>query len=126
MDKKKLLRAAGVLIGLALGAGGVYLLRPPCLILQHTGWYCAGCGTQRMVAAALRGDWAAAFRHNPFMFLLLPLTGAYALWEAWRYAHGESPLYKKKGAPYVLTAVLFLGAAFMVLRNLPGAALLGP
>ncbi len=126
MDKKRCLKAAGLLCGLALCAGGIYLLRPPCLIYQCTGLYCAGCGTQRMAAALLQGDIPRAFSHNPFMFIALPLGALYALWEGWRYGAGKPPLYKRKGARWVFLGVLLLAAAFTLLRNLPGFYMLGP
>ena len=52
MDKKRVCKAAALLCGLALCGAAVYLLRPPCLILQHTGLYCAGCGTPAEKARA--------------------------------------------------------------------------
>ncbi len=126
MDKKRVCKAAALLCGLALCGAAVYLLRPPCLILQHTGLYCAGCGTQRMVTALLQGDIPRAFSHNPFMFLALPLGAIYALWEGWRYGFGKPPLYKRKGTRLAFLGVLLLAAAFTLLRNLPGFSLLGP
>ncbi len=118
MEKKRALKAGAFLLLLGAGLVGVYLLRPPCLILKLTGLSCAGCGTQRMIACLLRGDLAGAWGYNPFMLLCLPLSGAYLLWEVLRYARGKPPLYKKKGTQAAFLAVLLLGAAFMVFRNL--------
>ena len=124
--RKRLYRAAGLLCGLALAFAILYWLHMPCLVTKFTGLTCAGCGTQRMVAALLRGDVPGAIRQNPFMFVLLPLAGAYLVWECWRYVQGESPLYARRGSRWALWAILGLAAAFTLLRNLPGFAFLGP
>ena len=52
---RRTLRAAAVLLALFLLCLLLYALRPPCLILSSTGYYCAGCGTQRMIASLLQG-----------------------------------------------------------------------
>lgn len=124
--KKRLLQAAGVLLGLVLACVLLLALGPPCLILESTGYYCAGCGGQRMIAALLQGDLLGAFRHNPFLFFALPLAGAYAVWEAARYVRQKRPLFRSKRFAAVLIAVLVLALVFTVLRNLPGFGFLGP
>jgi len=106
-----MLLAAGILTG-------IYLLRPPCLIYRTTGFFCAGCGTRRMVAALLRGDLAGAWGYNPFMFVFLPLAALYALWEAHRYVRGKSPLYRTKWARAGGIGVLSIALVFTVVRNL--------
>ncbi len=124
---RRALRAAGALLGLgALFVFVVFVLRPPCLILKATGFYCAGCGGQRMIWAALRGDMAGAFRQNPFLFCALPLTAAYVLAEAVRYVQKKRPLYKSGRFTAVLGTLAVLALVFTVLRNLPGFAWLGP
>lgn len=125
--KKRMARAAAVLLGLALLlALFVFVLHPPCLILKCTGFFCAGCGGQRMVFDLLRGDFSGAFRHNPFLFFALPLAGVYCVWEAARYIEKKPPLYKRKGILLIAVAVSVLAVLFTVLRNLPGFGFLGP
>jgi len=125
--KRRAARAAAVLLGLGLLlALFVFVLRPPCLILKCTGFFCAGCGGQRMVSDLLRGDFSGAFRHNPFLFFVLPLTGAYCVWEAARYIGKKPPLYKRRGFLIAAAAVSVLAVLFTILRNLPGFAFLGP
>lgn len=126
MQKERVLKAGAVLLAAGCACAGIYLLRPPCLILEHTGFYCAGCGTQRMLTALLRGDIPGAFSHNPFMFLCLPLAVLYVLWEASRYVRGRGPLWQTKGARIAALAVLALALAFTAVRNLPGVTVLGP
>ncbi len=102
------------------------LLRPSCPILHWTGFYCAGCGTSRMLEAFLRGDLKGAFRQNQFLFVGLPLAGCYLLAEAVLYVRGKPPLWKKKGMAAVLLVVLAASVLFAVARNLPGFGFLRP
>ena len=118
MNKKRAAKAGACLFLGAAGLGGLYLLRPPCLILKMTGLRCAGCGTQRMISRLLRGDLLGAWGYNPYMFVVLPLAAFYALWEALRYVREKPPLRKTRPAQMVLLAVLLCGVGFMVLRNL--------
>lgn len=124
--KRRALKAGGLLLSLAAVLGILLLLRPRCVILELTGLYCTGCGTQRMIGALLQGNLAMAVRMNPFMLAVLPLTGIYLLAEAVRYVLGKRPLCKKRGMQAVLCGVLITAGAFMVLRNIPGWEWLGP
>lgn len=124
---KRALRAALALLGLAAAfLLVVFVLRPPCVILETTGYYCAGCGGQRMISALLEGDLLGAFRYNPFLFVFLPLAGVYAITEAVRYVRGKPPLFRSKRFAAVLISILILALVFTVLRNLPGFGFLGP
>ena len=51
----------------------------PCLYYKTTGLLCPGCGTTRMFLALARLDIAAAFSHNPVMFVLFFLWNLIAL-----------------------------------------------
>ncbi len=130
MEKTRLYRADKALaLLLGLGAGFilvVFVLKPPCLILKCTGFYCAGCGGQRMMWSALRGDFFGAFRQNPFLFVFLPLAACYALWEAVRYIKAKPPLYKTRAFLWAARVLLALAVLFTVLRNLPGFQWLAP
>ena len=74
--RRRLLRVALAALALAAAAALFLALRPPCLILKSTGLYCGACGFTRMVEELLQGNVGAAFRQNPYMFVLLPLAGA--------------------------------------------------
>ncbi len=130
MEKPKLYRAFKVLaLLLCLGAGSVlvvFVIKPPCLILKYTGFYCAGCGGQRMIRAVLRGDFSDAFRQNPFLFVFLPAAGCYILWEAVRYIKGKPPLYKTRAFLLAALILLIFVILFTVLRNLPYFQWLAP
>lgn len=104
----------------------IQLLRPPCLILEYTGFYCAGCGTQRMVLALLRGDLKSAAGLNIFMLAALPSAVIYAVAEAVRYVRGERLLCRARGFVPVLLGVLAAAAVFTLLRNQPGLRWLAP
>jgi hypothetical protein len=48
---------------------------PVCIWNRLTDLYCPGCGTLRAFTALAHFDFGAAFRYNPFLFLLvLPLA----------------------------------------------------
>lgn len=124
--RRRALTAAGALLALGLLAGAILLLRPPCLILRLTGFYCAGCGTQHMVLALLRGDLREAAGQNLFMLVFLPVLGVYLLAEAVRYIREKRPLFRSRAFVPVLSVVLFAAVLFTVLRNLPGFQWLAP
>ena len=52
-------------------------LIPPCGLHKMTGIACPTCGACRMAFAFLKGDFAASFAVQPFMFLILVF---FALW----------------------------------------------
>ena len=123
---KRALQVGAVLLGLAAAAAVFFLLRPPCLVLESTGFYCGACGFTRMVEELLQGHWAGAFRQNPYMFALLPLAGAYLAGEAACYLRQRPPLWKRKGMQALLAVAVGAGIVFTVLRNLPGFEALRP
>lgn len=123
---RRLRYALLVLLALLLALVLLLLIRPECLILKCTGYYCVGCGVQRMLMALLRGDWTGAVTQNIFMFILLPCTGIYLIVELLRYVLGKRPWYRARGFVPVLATVLVLAAVFTVLRNLPEFAWLAP
>ena len=116
--KRRLLRVGLAALALAAGAALLLLLRPPCLILESTGYYCGACGVTRLVEELLQGHVEAAFRQNVYMFFVLPLA---ALWLT-----GRRPLWKRRWMQALLVCVAAAGVAFTVLRNLPGLECLQP
>lgn len=123
---RRALAAAGLLLALALAGGAILLLHPPCLILKYSGFYCTGCGTQRMVWALLRGDFPGAARQNLFMLVFLPIFSFYMVAEALRYVKGRPLLLRSKGFPAAACLVLAAAGVFTVLRNLPSFSWLAP
>lgn len=47
-------------------------LMPRCPFKWLTGFDCPACGNQRALYALLHGDWAGAWRYNPFVWLAAP------------------------------------------------------
>lgn len=127
MERKRWLKGIGLLMGLALlFALVVFVVSPPCVILKLTGFYCPGCGGQRMIFSFLRGDLSAAFHHNPLLFFLLPCAVVYSAVEVWRYGKGKRLLLYSKRFLWVLLCLTVLALVFAVLRNLHGFSFLGP
>lgn len=125
--KKRILLVSGLFLAMAIaGPFLIFVVQPACLILRCTGFYCAGCGGQRMLLSLFEGDLSGAFQHNPFLFLLLPLLLGYAVWEAVHYIRGERLLCQSRRFLWIFTGVLLLGIVFTVMRNLPGISFLGP
>ena len=74
--------------GTSVGAAalaGIYHLGPDagglilCPYRALTGLACPGCGMTRATHFLLRGDLAAAWAHNPLLFLAVPLVLGFAL-----------------------------------------------
>ena len=99
---------------------------PQCFFYNATGLYCAGCGATRALHALLHGRILEALHDNALFIIALPVLlfflGRYVLaaWraEAWPAIHFRSGPIMRWG----VTIILVL-AAFMLARNLPGAAL---
>lgn len=80
---------------------------PKCLLHEHTGLLCYGCGSTRAVYALMRGEWAYSLQCN---LLLLPsLAWLAALCFIRHPQRFNAMLYAGMG-------VLLL---YMVLRNIP-------
>ncbi len=78
--QKRLVAAIGRLLFL-LGIGIAYFLlntlagfEIPCLFNKVTGYLCPACGITRMVKAAARLDFAAAYSYNKLLFVTWPLA----------------------------------------------------
>ncbi|WP_294500331.1 DUF2752 domain-containing protein [uncultured Gemmiger sp.] len=79
------LLAAGLAYGLfAARFGGV-----PCPFRLVTGLKCPGCGITTLLLAVGRGNLAAAFAANPFLFCTWPLPAALVVWQGWCRAAGR-------------------------------------
>ncbi len=93
---------------------------PPCIFYEVTGLYCAGCGAGRSLLALLRGDFYAAFRFQPLMFILLPFVSYYCLKQyiAFVFQRDVLPFPRVKSSS-VGIIVLIIIIAFWILRNIP-------
>ena len=95
--------------------GGIFL---PCIFFVLTDLHCPGCGTSRALHQLLNGNLLAAFGHNPYAILALPVIGY-----AYLSALLQSVLGRRLPAFFVPPTVTWwlLAAilAFWILRNVP-------
>ena len=84
---------------------------PRCVFHSLTGLACPGCGSLRAAHEFLHGNFAAAFRLNPFALTIVPL--AIGGW----IARGESAFNRLR--PIWIWGLLAVIIVFSVLRNLP-------
>lgn len=88
---------------------------PPCIFHTFTGMDCPGCGTTRMVAAMLNGQWGAAFSLNPLMFLTVIALVLFYLWflvrtflPGWKPLKWRLPLWAVASVGGILVFYWFL------------------
>lgn len=84
---------------------------PRCVFHSLTGLACPGCGSLRAVHQFLHGNFAAAFRLNPFAMTIVPL--AIGVW----IARGEAAFTRLR--PIWIWVLLSVIIVFAILRNLP-------
>ncbi len=122
MEIKKLIRTNLIILSIGI----IYLiwyrlthLGIPCLFRLVTGLYCPGCGITRMFLAISRFDFAAAFRSNSLVFLLLPY-GIFTYVRHYVYLIGKREHYQYKSFhKYLLNVILGLTFVFGIVRNIP-------
>jgi hypothetical protein len=116
--------SAGVAFALATGdpsRGGF----PRCPFNQFTGFWCAGCGTQRALHALLHFDIADAAAMNVLALVAVPLlVYAYVAWvlrafEIRPLGPPRLPLWLTRAAPAIVVG-------FSIARNLPVGRALAP
>jgi len=114
----KLLRTVGII----LVAGMLYACFTtwtgwgiPCFFHLLTGLKCPGCGVSRMVLSLLRGDIAAAYEANAFLFVTLPFLLFELGFEFYRQWNGRK-MPKWNEVLLIIYAVGLL--LYGVLRNL--------
>ena len=95
--------------------GNTFFLK--CPLHQHTGIYCAGCGSQRAIHDLLHGRVGQAADHNLLLILAsIALIQHYVI----KLRKGGSSWIEHQKAPWI---TLILVLVFMLLRNLPLEAL---
>ena len=100
--------------GWLLRDAALWSLLPACPFHTLTGWYCAGCGSTRLVHALLQGHLLAAFRANPLAFVFLPgIIVDLALLAS------ASTAPRVFGRLLTARVLLILILGYTILRNLP-------
>lgn len=115
-----------LLWGISFGLGGLLYLKVwlplthigiPCVFREFTGFYCPGCGITRVVLSSLRLDFAQAFRYNPLLFILLPLSVMYFV---------TNKKQMQMISKTMMAVMLIITLTFGVLRNIPMFDYLAP
>lgn len=119
------LAAPAALGAIVASAGAALVLLGPqtvlpitCPFLALTGWACPLCGGTRSTAALLEGDVAAAVDLNAFTVVaVLVMAG---VWLAWVVSRFRGRVLAAVPPTWLWAAVVAVGVAFAVVRNLPG------
>ncbi len=120
-----LLLVAGGYLYVALEEIRIAWLPSYCLLHEATGLLCPACGGTRALGELLQGNFALAFRYNPFFILLLPFflyffaAVSLLVWHPYR---SLSQLYLR---PLWIWLLLFLLLLFVITRNFPSLDYLG-
>lgn len=92
------------------------LIHYKCIFRYFFDFYCAGCGTTRMIKALLEFKVYKAFMYNPVMFILFVEGIIYSIYSAFIYVKtGKMKLPKLKTIIMVII-ILFI---YMFVRNIP-------
>jgi hypothetical protein len=92
---------------------------PTCLFHKATGLYCPGCGSLRALHQLLHGHVSAAFRFNPLLIVMLPVSLWFVCLSFRRMIRNQPP----PGSFSVKWIWIFvgIGVLFTIWRNLPGS-----
>ena len=93
-------------------------LMPRCPIKALTGFECPGCGSQRMIHALLHGDFAGAWRQNPFLIVMIPVMLAALVAELWRKRFPR--LNRVILSPASIAVIIAATAIWTICRNIGG------
>lgn len=118
--KKRLLIVISILIIalilLLLGIKILDLIHYKCIFRYFFNFYCAGCGTTRMIKALLKFKIYKAFMYNPVMFILLIIITIYAIYSAYVYVKIGKVTLPKLKTIIIVIIILFI---YMFVRNIP-------
>ena len=83
-------------LNLAFNAMGVHLWLPSCPISHFTGYECFGCGLNRAAISLLSGEFEAAFRYNPLIFIYSPVIIGWILYDYYKFYLKTNLTYYEK------------------------------
>ncbi len=87
----------------------------PCSTKLLTGFDCPGCGLTRMIMAALRFDFKAAFNYNSAAFIISPVILAVGIVESIRYVKDGKGFSKVSEVIAIICGVVLL--TYGIVRN---------
>lgn len=93
-------------------------LLPPCIIYKTTGFFCAGCGSQRALHELFAGHFLLAFGQNPLFVIFVVLCSVDFLALLFKLEKLR-PVPRILKSNYASLVVLVLILVFIILRNLP-------
>lgn len=132
MDKKEKRKRIFIVISSVLGLIVLALALMftdfgiPCPTKTMFNFDCAGCGTTRMLRAALRLDFYQAIRYNAATFFLIPLIILYYVFQAVAYINGTKNKLYEITPNWVYIVIIVLLVLFGILRNVPMFSFLAP
>ena len=92
---------------------------PACFFHSITGLNCPGCGSQRALAAVLRGDIAQSLHYNLLFVISLPLVLYVTAALAWNAFNNKKYQPDFLYQPAFLKTTALLVILFWICRNIP-------
>ena len=105
--------AIGILYYLWILLTGIKI---PCIFKLTTGFMCPGCGVTRMIVAATKFDFAAAFAYNKFLFVTWPILLLILGYSEWNYIKNGTRDIGRMNILLWIETILFI--VFGIIRNL--------
>lgn len=87
-----------------------------CLFKYLFNFYCAGCGTTRMIKSLIKLDFYQSFRYNLGVFILSIMLFIYLILLIYNYIFKGIVIFPNTKILIVIIIVLFI---YMILRNIP-------
>lgn len=113
---KVILITALVILVILLSIKILDLIHFRCLFKYMFNFYCAGCGTTRMIKSLKKLDFYQSFRYNPGVFILSIMLFIYLILLIYNYIFKGIVVFPNTKILIVIIIVLFI---YMILRNIP-------
>jgi uncharacterized protein (DUF983 family) len=86
-----------------------------CPIYTYLDIYCPACGISRMFKSILKLEFYQAFRYNPLLFILLPVTIVFFIVEMFLFINNKKIIKLNNNIYLLLISILFI---YTILRNI--------
>ena len=113
---KVILITALVILVILLSIKILDLIHFRCLFKYLFNFYCAGCGTTRMIKSLIKLDLYQSFRYNPGVFILSIMLFIYLILLIYNYIFKGIVIFPNTKILIVIIIILFI---YMILRNIP-------